>query len=81
MGPGISPGDLGHIFDRYWQAPRTGRRGVGLGLSIAQALVKLHGGRIWAESRLGAGSTFFFTLPTAESSPGKADTFRGTIES
>lgn len=62
-GPGIAPDDLPHIFDRYWQAKRRSREGVGLGLAIAKGLVEAHGGTITARSTLGAGSTFSFTLP------------------
>jgi signal transduction histidine kinase len=62
-GPGIPAADLPHVFDRYWQAKKTARLGIGLGLSIAKGIVDAHGGRIWAESELGLGSTFFFTLP------------------
>jgi PAS domain S-box-containing protein len=62
-GRGISPEDLPHIFDRFWQADRPGRAGAGLGLAIAKGIVEAHGGRIWVESREGQGSTFFFTLP------------------
>jgi signal transduction histidine kinase len=66
-GPGIDPADVPHLFDRFWQArDRPRRGGVGLGLAIAKGIVQAHGGRIAVESRLGAGSTFCFTLPIAE---------------
>lgn len=65
-GTGISEQDLPHLFDRFWQAKRTGRRGSGLGLFIAKGIVAAHGGRLSAESTVGVGSTFFFTLPIAE---------------
>jgi PAS domain S-box-containing protein len=67
-GPGIAAEQLPHIFGRFWQGRRTDRRGLGLGLAIAKAIVEAHGGRIWVESQPGAGSTFFFTVP-AESLP------------
>jgi PAS domain S-box-containing protein len=62
-GPGIAPGHLQRIFDRYWRAAGERRSGAGLGLAIAKALVETHGGRIWAESPPGSGATFYFTLP------------------
>ncbi|HEV7588195.1 MAG TPA: ATP-binding protein [Longimicrobium sp.] len=62
-GSGIDPEHLPHLFERFWQARRGDRQGLGLGLSIAKAIVDAHGGRIWAESTPGAGSTFSFTLP------------------
>jgi PAS domain S-box-containing protein len=62
-GPGIPPEDLTHVFDRFWRAQKTRHAGTGLGLSIAKGIVEAHGDRIWVESRLGAGSTFYFTLP------------------
>jgi len=65
-GRGIAPGELGHIFDRFWQARKKERRGIGLGLSICQGIVKAHGGSIWAESAVGAGTTLWFTVPVAE---------------
>lgn len=69
-GPGIPPDQLPHIFGRFWQGKRTDRRGIGLGLAIAKGIVEVHGGRIWVESRVGEGSTFYFTLPTAENGRG-----------
>ena len=65
-GAGIAPEDLPHIFHRFYRA--TGARqaeGLGLGLYITKMLVEAHGGRIWVESELGKGSTFYFTLPVA----------------
>jgi PAS domain S-box-containing protein len=64
-GAGIPDEDVPHLFDRFWQARKAGRRGAGLGLAIAKGIVEAHGGRIWVESTLGRGSTFFFTLPIA----------------
>jgi PAS domain S-box-containing protein len=64
-GPGIPSASLPQLFDRFWQADRTGRSGTGLGLPIAKAIVEAHGGRIWAESLLGQGTTFHFTVPCA----------------
>jgi len=65
-GRGIAPDQLEHIFDRFYRAEhgqRTG--GLGLGLAIAKDLVTAHGGMIWAESELGQGTVFHFTLPLA----------------
>jgi signal transduction histidine kinase len=64
-GPGIAPEDLPHIFDRFWQARKTARAGVGLGLAIAKGIVESHGGGIRVESEPGRGSSFTFTLPVA----------------
>ena len=62
-GSGISSENLPRVFDRFWQATRTERRGGGLGLPIAKGIVEAHGGRIWVESTVGSGTTFFFTIP------------------
>jgi PAS domain S-box-containing protein len=61
-GPGIPVDELPHVFDRYYQARRKNREGIGLGLTIARGIVEAHGGRIWVESEEGKGSTFLFTL-------------------
>ena len=70
-GRGIPEEELPRIFDRFWQAARKNRAGIGLGLSIAKGLVEAHGGRLSVESRLGAGTTFFFTLPLEQSVHGE----------
>jgi PAS domain S-box-containing protein len=64
-GAGIPENSLTHVFDRFWQAESTSRRGAGLGLPICKFIIEAHGGRIWAESTLGRGTSFFFTVPTA----------------
>jgi len=62
-GVGIPEGDLTSIFERFRQLDRGDRTGLGLGLYIALWIVEAHGGRIWAESAVGSGTTFHFTLP------------------
>ncbi len=64
-GKGIPDDQVPFLFSRYWQANRADRLGVGLGLSIAKGIVEAHGGNIRAESRIGKGATFTFTLPRA----------------
>jgi signal transduction histidine kinase len=68
-GPGIPSSDIPHLFDNFWQARNNDHRGVGLGLAIAKGVVEAHGGKIWCESKVGAGSTFSFTLPMANHAP------------
>jgi signal transduction histidine kinase len=65
-GIGIPADKLEAVFVRYHQVASNDRRGVGLGLYISKSIVLGHGGRIWAESEEGQGSTFRFTLPIAE---------------
>ena len=62
-GIGIGPDDVPHLFDRLWQAKRSERAGSGLGLAIVNGIIRAHGGRVWANSKLGSGSTFYFSLP------------------
>jgi signal transduction histidine kinase len=64
-GPGIRPEDRGRIFEEFQQTDAGAKQheGTGLGLALSKRLVELHGGRIWVESELGAGSRFVFTLP------------------
>ena len=63
-GVGIPSEHLGKIFDRFFRVLRPGAQaGTGLGLSIAKKIIDSHGGRIWAESENGQGTTFSFTLP------------------
>ena len=64
-GMGIAPDHLPHVFDRFWQNQQSTirSRGAGLGLPIARGIIHAHGGRMWAESTPGQGSTFSFTIP------------------
>ena len=68
-GPGIAEGDLKRLFSKFEQITRpagpTGYKGTGLGLAICKEIIQQHGGRIWAESVVGEGAQFHFTLPTA----------------
>jgi signal transduction histidine kinase len=65
-GPGIAPADQERIFEEFQQVDGSSSRakgGTGLGLTIAKRIIEMHGGRIWVESKVGAGSTFTFALP------------------
>jgi len=66
QGGGIPAEELERVFDRMYRAEQrlsAGGEGLGLGLSICKGLVEAHSGRIWVESELGQGSTFYIILP------------------
>ena len=65
QGPGLTPEQLATLFQPFVRGPQPTKRGegLGLGLYISKAIVEAHGGRIWAQSEPGRGSTFAFTLP------------------
>ena len=67
-GPGISADELPRVFERFFRVDASRSRddgGTGIGLAIARSVVEAHGGRIWADSQPGKGSTFTFELPVA----------------
>jgi signal transduction histidine kinase len=73
QGRGIPAGKQDEIFERFHQVDASDSRrkgGTGLGLAISRSIVQQHGGRIWVESELGKGSTFFFTMPLAKTETG-----------
>ena len=67
-GIGIAKADLPRVFERFYKSDRArtrGQGGTGLGLAIARHIVEAHGGRIWVKSKIGKGSSFYFTMPIA----------------
>jgi signal transduction histidine kinase len=67
-GKGIPPDDLPYVFERFYRADKSRARasgGSGLGLAIARQIIEAHGSRIWAESQVGEGATFFVALPSS----------------
>lgn len=66
-GPGIPPEHQAKVFQIFYTLEPEEVSGTGIGLSIARKIIQTHGGRIWVESRLGEGSTFYFTLPASGS--------------
>jgi two-component system sensor histidine kinase KdpD len=67
-GPGLRPGEERRVFDKFYRTTPEGKRaGMGLGLTLCEGIVRLHGGRIWAENRPGGGALLRFTLPLGSS--------------
>ena len=64
-GPGVAKENLGHLFDPFFTTKEVGK-GTGLGLSICHGIITEHGGRIYAESKLGKGATFIVELPISK---------------
>ena len=66
-GKGIAPEDITHIFERFYQADKSRNgKGAGLGLALAECIVRLHGGQMQVESKLDIGSRFTMILPEME---------------
>jgi len=65
-GIGIAPADQARLFERFYRVKRRETidiKGTGLGLAIVKSIAQWHGGRVWVESQLGSGSTFYFLVP------------------
>lgn len=69
-GIGIAPIDLPHLFEKFYRSGRReayNQRGTGLGLAIVKSIIEKHNGKVWVESKLGRGSSFYIQLPLRQS--------------
>lgn len=66
QGPGVSPEQQPHVFDRFWRSTGSSVKGTGLGLFIAKGIVEAHGGKIWVAASSHGGARFYFTLPAVD---------------
>ena len=66
QGPGLAEAELERVFEPFYRRRADDRRGAGLGLAIARGFAEANGGRVWAESRPGQGTTFALALPVVE---------------
>lgn len=72
QGPGIPAEEQDKVFERYWQTGIQKRAGAGLGLAICKGIMTAHGGKIWVESKLGSGTTFYFSIPSKKTASADA---------
>jgi two-component system sensor histidine kinase KdpD len=77
-GPGIPPGSLGSLFDKFYRAPKSRPGGAGLGLSLVKGFVEAQGGEVTAANRAGGGAVFTIRLPLPKDAPGGASVGRGS---
>ena len=64
-GPGIDKEYVPRLFERYFQVPGSKEKGMGLGLAISKEFIEAQGGKIWVDSEIAKGSSFYFSLPIA----------------
>jgi two-component system phosphate regulon sensor histidine kinase PhoR len=79
-GLGVAPADQVHLFEKFFRVKQRGStqvKGSGLGLAIVKSIVEWHGGRVWVDSKLGKGSTFYIEVPRGGLAAAQAANRRG----